>query len=38
VRIGGPDVPAMPYSTPLEHFFLPDTEAIYERLKELAKF
>ncbi len=38
VRIGGPDVPAMPYSTPLEHFFLPDTEKIYERLKELAKF
>jgi 2-oxoisovalerate dehydrogenase E1 component beta subunit len=38
VRIGGPDVPAMPYSTPLEHFFLPDTENIYERLKELAKF
>jgi 2-oxoisovalerate dehydrogenase E1 component subunit beta len=38
VRIGGPDVPAMPYSTPLEHFFLPDTEKIYDRLKELAKF
>ena len=38
VRIGGPDVPAMPYSTPLEHFYLPDTEAIYERLRELAKF
>jgi 2-oxoisovalerate dehydrogenase E1 component beta subunit len=38
VRIGGPDVPAMPYSTPLEHYFLPDTEKIYERLKELAKF
>jgi 2-oxoisovalerate dehydrogenase E1 component beta subunit len=38
VRLGGPDVPAMPYSTPLEHFFLPDTEKIYERLKELAKF
>ena len=38
MRIGGPDVPAMPYSTPLEHFFLPDTEKIYERMKELAKF
>jgi 2-oxoisovalerate dehydrogenase E1 component beta subunit len=38
VRIGGPDVPAMPYSTPLEHFFLPDVEEIYELLKELAKF
>jgi 2-oxoisovalerate dehydrogenase E1 component subunit beta len=38
VRLGGPDVPAMPYSTPLEHFFMPDTEKIYERMKELAKF
>jgi 2-oxoisovalerate dehydrogenase E1 component subunit beta len=38
VRVGGPDVPAMPYSTPLEHFFLPDTEKIYERMRELAKF
>jgi 2-oxoisovalerate dehydrogenase E1 component beta subunit len=38
VRIGGPDVPAMPYATPLEHFFMPDVEKIYERLKELAKF
>src|SRR6266542_5707457 len=38
VRLGGPDVPAMGFSTPLEHFYLPDTEAIYERLRELAKF
>ena len=37
-RVGGPDVPAMPYSTPLEHFFLPDTEKIYDRMRELAKF
>ncbi len=38
VRIGGPDVPGMPFSTPLEHFFMPDAEKIYERMKELAKF
>jgi 2-oxoisovalerate dehydrogenase E1 component beta subunit len=38
VRIGGPDVPAMPYSTPLEHYYLPDTEKIYDRMRELAKF
>jgi 2-oxoisovalerate dehydrogenase E1 component beta subunit len=38
MRIGGPDVPAMPFSTPLEHFYMPDAEKIYERMKELAKF
>jgi 2-oxoisovalerate dehydrogenase E1 component beta subunit len=37
-RLGGPDVPAMPFATPLEHFFMPDEEKIYERMKELAKF
>jgi 2-oxoisovalerate dehydrogenase E1 component beta subunit len=38
VRLGGPDVPGMPFSTPLEHFFMPDTERIYAAMKELAKF
>jgi 2-oxoisovalerate dehydrogenase E1 component beta subunit len=38
VRIGGPDIPAMPYATPLEHFYLPDTEKLYDRMRELAKF
>src|SRR5438128_603395 len=33
VRMGGPDVPGMPFSTPLEHFFMPDAEKIYERMK-----
>jgi 2-oxoisovalerate dehydrogenase E1 component beta subunit len=37
-RLGGPDVPAMPFATPLEHFFMPDEEKIYDRMKELAKF
>jgi 2-oxoisovalerate dehydrogenase E1 component beta subunit len=38
MRIGGPDIPSMPFATPLEHFFMPDVERIYERMKELAKF
>jgi 2-oxoisovalerate dehydrogenase E1 component beta subunit len=38
VRIGGPDIPAMPFSGPLEHFYMPDAERIYERLRELAAY
>ncbi len=38
VRIGGPDVPAMPFSTPLEHAFLPDADLIHDRMLELARF
>jgi 2-oxoisovalerate dehydrogenase E1 component beta subunit len=38
VRMAGPDVPAMGFAGPLEHAFMPDTEKIYERMKELAKF
>src|SRR5438093_5792747 len=38
VRMGGPDVPGLPFSTPLEHYFMPDAEKIYVRMKELAKF
>ena len=38
LRLGGPDVPAMPFSTPMEHFFMPDAEKVYEHMKELAKF
>jgi 2-oxoisovalerate dehydrogenase E1 component beta subunit len=37
-RIGGPDVPAMPYSTPMEHFFLPDTERVYQAMLDLARY
>ena len=37
-RLGGPDVPAMPFATPAEHWFMPDTERIYDRMRELAKF
>ncbi len=38
VRVGGPDIPAMGFAGPLEHFFMPDAEGIYQRMKELARF
>ena len=38
LRVAGPDVPGMPFATPLEHFFLPDTERIFEHMRDLAKF
>jgi 2-oxoisovalerate dehydrogenase E1 component beta subunit len=38
VRIGGPDVPAMGFATNLEHAFMPDADAIYARMLELAEF
>jgi 2-oxoisovalerate dehydrogenase E1 component beta subunit len=37
VRVGGPDIPAMPFATPLEHFFMePEPDQIYRRMLELA--
>ena len=37
VRIGGPDVPAMPFATPLEHFFMePEPDQVYRRMRDLA--
>jgi 2-oxoisovalerate dehydrogenase E1 component beta subunit len=37
VRIGGPDIPAMPFAAPLEHFFMePEPDQIYARMRELA--
>jgi 2-oxoisovalerate dehydrogenase E1 component beta subunit len=38
VRIGGPDIPAMPFAGPLEHFYMPDVEGIHKAMKELAEF
>jgi 2-oxoisovalerate dehydrogenase E1 component beta subunit len=38
VRLGGPDVPGMPFAGPLEHFFMPDVERIHAEMKELAEF
>jgi len=38
VRIGGPDVPAMPFSAPLEQFFMePEPDHIFRRMLELAR-
>jgi 2-oxoisovalerate dehydrogenase E1 component beta subunit len=38
VRIGGPDIPAMPFAAPLEHFFMePEPDQIYARMRELAR-
>ena len=37
-RLGGPDVPAMPFSAPMEHRFMLDTDKIHHRMKELADF
>jgi 2-oxoisovalerate dehydrogenase E1 component beta subunit len=39
VRVGGPDIPAMPFATPLEHFYMePEPDQIYQRLRALAAF
>jgi len=38
VRVGGPDFPAMGFATNLEHAFLPDSDRIYARMLELARF
>lgn len=37
-RLGGLDVPSMPYAKPMESYFMPDPEKIYKGLKELAEF
>jgi 2-oxoisovalerate dehydrogenase E1 component beta subunit len=37
VRVGGPDIPAMPFAAPLEHFFMePEPDQVYARLRDLA--
>ena len=37
VRVGAPDIPAMPFATPLEHFFMePEPDQIYRRMRDLA--
>jgi 2-oxoisovalerate dehydrogenase E1 component beta subunit len=38
VRVAGPDIPAMPFSGPLEHFYMPDAEGIGKAMKDLATF
>ncbi|MBI3647605.1 MAG: alpha-ketoacid dehydrogenase subunit beta [Actinobacteria bacterium] len=39
VRIGGPDIPAMPFAAPLEHYFIePEPDHIYRAMRDLARF
>jgi 2-oxoisovalerate dehydrogenase E1 component len=37
-RLGGLDVPAMPYAEPMEDFFMPNPEKIAKALRDLAAF
>jgi 2-oxoisovalerate dehydrogenase E1 component beta subunit len=38
VRVGGPDIPAMPFAAPLEHSFQePEPDQVYARMRELAR-
>lgn len=38
VRIGGPHVPAMPYSSALESWFLPNPDRLEQEMRKLAEF
>jgi 2-oxoisovalerate dehydrogenase E1 component beta subunit len=38
VRIGGPHVPAMPYASTLEHWYLPDADRLEQEMRKLAEF
>ena len=37
-RLGGPDVPAMPYSHPLQDWFMPNPEKIAVAMRDLARY
>lgn len=38
MRLAGPDVPAMPYSRPLQDWFMPDVQRIAEAMRKLAAY
>jgi 2-oxoisovalerate dehydrogenase E1 component beta subunit len=39
VRIGGPDIPAMPFAGALEHFYMePEPDLLHTRMLELARY
>jgi 2-oxoisovalerate dehydrogenase E1 component beta subunit len=39
VRVGGPDIPAMPFAAPLEHFYLePEPDHVYRAMLALARY
>lgn len=37
-RVCGPDVPAMPFAPPMEHFFLPNAEKIASAVKKIMEY
>jgi 2-oxoisovalerate dehydrogenase E1 component beta subunit len=37
-RMGGPDIPTMPFAASLEHAYMPDEDSVFARMKELADF
>jgi 2-oxoisovalerate dehydrogenase E1 component beta subunit len=37
-RLTGPDIPGMPFSHPLQEWFMPDTDRIADAIRELAAF
>jgi 2-oxoisovalerate dehydrogenase E1 component beta subunit len=38
MRIGGPEVPAMPYNKPQEDWFMPDPQRIATKMRDLAAY
>jgi 2-oxoisovalerate dehydrogenase E1 component beta subunit len=38
VRVGGPHIPAMPYSPALEHWYLPDVERLERDMRKLVEY
>ncbi len=38
VRVAGPDIPAVPYSRPMEHFFMPNAAKIAAAIRDLAAY
>jgi 2-oxoisovalerate dehydrogenase E1 component beta subunit len=38
VRVAAPDIPAMPFNTPQEEFFMPNPEKIAEAMRKLAAY
>jgi len=37
-RLAGPDVPAMPYSHPMQEFFMPNPDKIADAMRDLVKY
>ncbi len=37
-RLAGPEIPAMPFAEPMEHFFMPNPQKIAEAMRKLAQY